>query len=271
MTRRNISLLSAGIAFFTLLAVFPGIAALISVFGFFADPLIIQDQMQIMEDLIPPAAFVLLSNQVTRLVWASDGVLGWTTGLSLLIALFLARRGVDAILHGLGAIHGTERRSGVSQAARVLFVTLGMLMTGVVALLSVLVLPIVTALVPVEALTSWLVEAGRWGVSLGMVCLWIWVSYRIGPNRPKGAPIVIWPGLFLAMLIWMGVSYGFSFYLSNFGNYNEVYGSIGAVVALLMWFYISAYAVLLGGVLNATLEARRVTPQSDESALPVTG
>lgn len=254
MTRRNISLLSAGIAFFTLLAVFPGLAALISVIGFFADPLIIQDQLQLLEDLIPPAAFALLRSQVTRMVWANDGALGWTTVLSLLVAVFLARRGVAAILNGLGAIHGTARRSGFAQALRVFAVTLGMLVTGVVALLSVLVLPIVTALVPVPAASGWLIEGGRWGLTFGMLCLWIWVSYRVGPNRTKGARIVIWPGLALAMLIWMAASYGFSYYLSNFGNYNEIYGSIGAVVALLMWFYLSAYAVLLGGVLNAALE-----------------
>ena len=257
MSARNISLLSAGVAFFALLAVFPGIAALVSVFGFFADPLVIQDQLSLLQDLVPPAAYTLMSNQIIRLVWANDGVLGWTSVISVLVALFLARRGVDAMLIGLCTIHGTPRRSGLSHALRVAVITFGMLIVGVVALLSILILPVLFAFFPIIGIQALMVEVMRWFVSLGLVALWIWVFYRIGPNRSDKTHAVLLPGLIMAMGLWVSASAGFSFYLSNFGNYNEIYGSIGAVVALLMWFYISAYAVLLGAVLNATLEMRR--------------
>ncbi|MCC5956221.1 MAG: YihY/virulence factor BrkB family protein [Natronohydrobacter sp.] len=276
MSARNIGLLSAGVAFFSLLALFPGIAALISVFGFFADPLVLQDQLSLLQDLIPPAAYTLLSNQITRLVWANEGVLGWTSIISIFVALFLARRGVDAMLLGIYAIHGTPRRKGFSHAIRVLFITLGMLVAGVVALLSVLIVPVVLALFPLIGSNGYLIETLRWALTLGLVAGWIWVFYRIGPNRNGTARPVLIPGLVLAVVLWVTVSVGLSFYLSNFGNYNEVYGSIGAVVALLMWFYISAYAVLLGGVLNATLEAGTpdappLSPMSDETDPPGTG
>ncbi len=280
MNERNIGLLSAGVAFFSLLALFPGIAALISVFGVFADPLLIQDQLLLIEDLVPPAAFTLLSNQITRLVWSDDGILGWTSVLSILIALFLARRGVDAMLLGIYAIHGTPRRTGLSHAIRVLFITVGMLIAGVVAMLSVLILPVVLTLFPLVGGSSLLLELGRWAVTLGLVAGWIWVFYRIGPKRQNPERAVVFPGLILAMTLWITASAGFSFYLSNFGDYNEVYGSIGAVVALLMWFYISAYSVLLGGILNARIEATRLdessaptalTPMSGESGLPENG
>lgn len=279
MTARNIGLLSAGVAFFSLLALFPGIAALISVFGFFADPLVLQDQLSLLRDLIPTGAYTLLSNQITRLVWANEGVLGWTSIVSVVVALFLARRGVDAMLIGIYAIHGTPRRKGFSHAIRVLFITLGMLVAGVVALLSVLIVPVVLALFPLIGSNGYLIETLRWAVTLGLVAGWIWVFYWIGPARSKDARPVLIPGLVLAVVLWVTVSAGLSFYLSNFGNYNEVYGSIGAVVALLMWFYISAYAVLLGGILNATLEtlaeqdeARNalLSPMSDETAPPET-
>lgn len=266
---RNISLLSAGVAFFSLLALFPGIAALISVFGIFADPLVLQDQLKLFEDLIPPAAFTLLNNQITRLVWANDGILGWTSVISVLIALFLARRGVDAMLVGISAINGTPRRTGLPHAIRVLVITLGMLLAGIVALLSVLILPVVLAFFPLPRGSGALLEVLRWAITLGLVAGWIWVFYRIGPDRGDLHAPRLWPGLILAMALWISASVGFSYYLSNFGNYNEVYGSIGAVVALLMWFYISAYAVLLGGILNATLDAQKgagttLTPMSDE-------
>ena len=266
MIARNIGLLSAGVAFFALLAVFPGIAALVSVFGFFADPLMIQDQLSLLQDLVPPAAFTLMSNQITRLVWANEGVLGWTSAISILVALFLARRGVDAMLVGLCAIHGTPRRSGLSHAMRVAIITFGMLIVGVVALLSILILPVLFAFFPIVGFQAMLIEITRWMVSLGLVALWIWVFYRIGPNRSDRDFAVLRPGLVMAMSLWISASAGFSYYLSNFGNYNEIYGSIGAVVALLMWFYISAYAVLLGAVLNATLEMRHINATTETRA-----
>ncbi len=279
MNARNIGLLSAGVAFFSLLALFPGIAALISVFGIFADPLLIQDQLRLIQDLVPPAAFTLLSNQITRLVWSNDGILGWTSILSVLIALFLARRGVDAMLLGIYAIHGTPRRTGFSHAIRVLMITIGLLGAGIVALLSVLILPVLLTIFPLVGGSAILLEAVRWAVTLGLVACWIWVFYRIGPKREHPERAVMFPGLILAMTVWITASVGFSYYLSNFGNYNEVYGSIGAVVALLMWFYLSAYSVLLGGILNARIEATRdtssdkvpVSPMSDENAQPENG
>lgn len=274
MNERNISLLSAGVAFFALLALFPGIAALISIVGVFADPLLVQDQLQLIEDLVPPAAFTLLSNQITRLVWRDDGILGWTSILSLLIALFLARRGVDALLVGIYAIHGAPRRTGRAHAGRVLLITIGMLVAGVVALLSVLILPVVLTFFPLVGGSAVLLQIGRWTLTLCMVASWIWVLYRIGPERPNPDRAVIQPGLILAMTLWISVSVGFSYYLSNFGNYNEVYGSLGAVVALLMWFYISAYSVLLGGIFNARIEAVQAEPcemTENSGAGPISG
>lgn len=263
--RRNIGLIAAGVAFFALLAIFPGLAALIAVFGFFADPLIIQDQLALLADLMPPAAHALLSNQVTRLVWAGEGALGLATIASTFVALFLARRGVDALLKGLNAVYGGRRRSGLAQAGAVFIITLGMMLAGIVALLAVLIVPVVTAFFPLGGVAGWLALVARWAIALGMIALWLWVFYRIGPNQPTTR---LWPGLLTALVLWVAASVGFSVYIGNFGNYNEVYGSIGAVIALLMWFYLSAYVVLLGGVVNALLVDPDITATSDETALP---
>jgi membrane protein len=263
--QRNIGLIAAGVAFFALLAIFPALAALIAVFGYVADPLVIQDQMALLADLMPPAAHTLLSNQVTRLVWAGDGTLGLASLASTFVALFLARRGVDALLKGLNTVYGGRKRSGMAQAGAVAIITLGMIIAGVFALLAVLVLPVVLTFFPLGGVVGWLALLGRWAIALGMIALWLWVFYRIGPNRPRA---ILWPGLLTALVLWVGASAGFSAYISNFGNYNEVYGSIGAVIALLTWFYLSAYVVLLGGVVNALLEERRATVSSDETVLP---
>lgn len=247
MVDRNIGLISAGVAFFTLLAVFPAIAAFISLFGVFADPAALQNQLSLLQDLVPPAAFTLLENQVMRLVWSNDGTLGWAGLVSTLTALFLARQGVDAMLRGMNTIYGSQRRTGARHLMTVAVITLGMVLAGIVALLALLVLPVVLAIFPLAGLDALLVEASRWSVTFGMVALWLWVFYKIGPVRDQGSQASIRPGLALAMVLWILVSVGFSYFLSNFGRYNEVYGSLGAVVALLMWFYLSAYVVLLGG------------------------
>lgn len=268
---RNIGLIAAGVAFFALLGIFPGLAALIALFGFFADPLVIQDQLALLSELMPPAALTLLTNQVTRLIWAGDSALGVASVLSIFVALFLARRGVDALLKGLNAVYGGQKRSGLAQAGAVFVITLGMIVAGVVALLAVLVLPIVLAIFPLGGISGWAALLGRWAIALGMIALWLWVFYRIGPNRPTAR---LWPGLITALVLWIVASAGFSIYIGNFGSYNEVYGSIGAVVALLMWFYLSAYVVLLGGVVNAVLDAhapeKPVSAMLDENDLPGT-
>ena len=260
---RNIGLISAGVAFFALLAVFPGIAAFISLFGLIADPIALQQQLAVIEDLVPPAAFALLNNQITRLVWSNDGTLGWAGAVSTLIALFLARRGVDAMLRGVNAVHGQARRNGLHHALAVAIITLGMLLAGIVALLALLILPVLLAVFPLADARAHMVDLGRWAISFSMVALWLWVFYRIGPVRKSGQRPRVLPGLLLALALWVAASAGFSYFLSNFGRYNEVYGSLGAVVALLMWFYLSVYVVMLGGVLNTMLEARRADPPTD--------
>lgn len=262
---RNIGLIAAGVAFFALLALFPGIAAFISLFGLFADPVAIQGQLALIEDIMPDAAYTLLQNQITRLVWSNDGTLGWAGALSTVTALVLARRGVDAMLRGVQAVYGSKPRSGLFHSLNVAIITLGMVVVGVVALLSMLVLPILLAFFPLAGFSGVAVELGRWAVALGMVTLWLWVFYRLGPVRDRGSVCSIRPGLALAVFLWVAVSFGFTVFLANFGRYNEVYGSLGAVVALLMWFYLSAYVVMLGGVLNALLEKRR---QTDALAMP---
>lgn len=258
---RNIGLISAGVAFFALLAMFPGIAAFISLFGLVADPIALQQQLALIEDLVPPAAFTLLNNQIARLVWSNDGTLGWAGAASTLIALFLARRGVDAMLRGLGAVHGQARHSGLRHTLSVAVITLGMVVAGIVALLALLVLPVLLAVFPLAESQGQIFEVARWAISLSMVTLWLWVFYRIGPVRRNVPRPCVIPGLLLALSFWFAASAGFSYFLSNFGRYNEVYGSLGAVVALLMWFYLSVYVVMLGGVLNTMLEGRRAGKQ----------
>ena len=252
----NIGLISAGIAFYGMLAIFPTLAAIIAIWGFFADPSTVYEQLNTIRTLVPKDAYVILDQQLTSLITANSSTLGWTTLFSLSFALWSSRAGVAALIRGLNAVYREKNRVGVRQLAAAFGVTFLLIGVALVALLSVVILPIVLAVLPLGPITTLMIASVRWVVALGVVVLGIGVLYRYGPNRRKARVAWLTPGALVAVVIWGAISYAFSYYLTNFGNYNEVYGALGAVIALLMWFYLSSFSILLGAALNAELERR---------------
>ena len=254
-SERHLGLISAGVAFFALLAVFPAAAALIALWGFWSDPVIIEQQINMLSEFIPEEGFDILSSQVDRLIATHDSTLGWATLLSTLIALWSARLGVAAIVQGLNAIYGAKPRGGFSNLFAAILLTFVLTGVVIVALVVVLVLPIIVAFIPLGPLASWVLATAKWLLAIAVVMLGVSLLYRFGPNRKAGGRTPwISPGLLVAVTVWALASLALSEFIANFGNYNEVYGSIGAVIALMFWFYLSAYVVLLGGVLNSELE-----------------
>ena len=259
---RNVGLIAAGIAFYALLAIFPGVAALVAVWGLMSDPAVVETQLDLMREFVPDEAFVLLTGQVDRLVSTHERALGLTTLISMGVTLWSARLGVGAMIMGLNAVHGVPHRSGVGHAIMAIVLTLALIGVAVLALITVVVLPPVLAFLPLGGFTYWVLQVVNWLVVLAVVAGGVAMVYRFGPNlRPR----VRWlsPGLWLSVGLWVAASLGFSWYMANFADYGAVYGSLGAVVALLMWFYISAFAVLLGAVLNARLHPGTAVADDD--------
>ncbi len=250
MSRINLGLIAAGVAFYGILGVFPALAALIALWGIVGDPALILAQIDEYEALLPDEVEALLRAQLTTLSGADGLTLGWASALSFLITLWTARAGASALMSGLNTIYDVPDRGGVSHNVRALLLTLALLGIGVVALLCVVIVPVLLALFPPGGLTRLLVEATRWALAIGVLMAGFALVYRLGPNTGH-RPLRILPGAMWATVLWAAASVGFSLYLSNFASYNEVYGSIGAVIAMLMWLFISAYLVLLGGALNA--------------------
>ncbi len=270
MDEKNLGLIAAGVAFFGMLAIFPGIAAVIAIFGLLADPAIVETQLDLMRNIIPSDAFRLLDAQVASLVNAPTESLGIATLLSILAALWLSRAGVAAMMLGLNAINRQPNRTGLRHYTTALVLTMSLVVLAIVALMTIVIAPIVLAFLQLGTITAALVELVRWLVAIMVLLCGLSMLYRFGPNR-KGARMAwITPGAFITLLTWAGASAAFSIYLTNFGRYNEIYGSIGAVVALLMWFYISAFLILLGAALNVALEDvrrdRRLQEQPAEAA-----
>lgn len=259
MDARNLSLISAGVAFYAMLAIFPALAAFIALWGVFSDPALIDDQISLLRNFIPADGFALFEAQVDRLISANNRTLGYTTLVSLGAALWSTRAGVAALIRGLNAVYDAPHRNGVRRAFAALLLTICLVAMALVALTCIVVAPIALAVLPLGTSTENVFEVLRWALVVTVVVMGLGLIYRFGPNHKTIYLKVGWvsPGAVMAVVIWGAVSWAFSLYLANFGKYNEVYGSIGAVVALLMWFYISAWVVLLGATVNCELSRRR--------------
>ncbi|SPH23540.1 hypothetical protein DEA8626_02604 [Defluviimonas aquaemixtae] len=248
---RNLGLIAAGVAFYMMFAIFPGMAATIAIWGVFADPGAMRDYLEQIRGLIPDAAFDVIETQLNALLLANTQTLGWTTAVSLAIALYSVHSGVSALITGLNAIHVRGHRPGLLRIAISVVITVALIAVFLCALATVVLVPIALNFVGLGLVEALVLRFLPWFVLFVVVFLVLGLFYRWGPNMEGQRHSWVTPGAVLAALLWAGASMAFSAYLANFGSYNKIYGSIGAVIALMMWLYISAYIVLLGAALNA--------------------
>jgi membrane protein len=256
----ELDLIAAGVAFYGFLAIFPAAAAIIALWGFVSDPSVIQDELALLRPVLPPDVFTLIADQVQALLSLNSSNLGWTTVLSTLFALWSARAGVAALIRGLNAIHQRPNRQGHWHQLRAMSLTFVLVGLVLAAMVLSVILPLVVAFLPLGDLGLRALEGTNMLLGLGLGILAMALAYRLGPNHgPKPPPLLSW-GLLVSVVLWVLATKGFMLYLANFPSYNRVYGSIGAVAALLMWLYVSAYAVLLGAAVDAERH-RRKPPQ----------
>ncbi|WP_246082591.1 YihY/virulence factor BrkB family protein [Rubellimicrobium rubrum] len=257
MDRLNLSLIAAGVGFFAMLALFPTLAAIVLLWSWVADPGQINALLEMAAEVVPPEVHSSILNQVAGIINAgSSGKIGTATVISLFVALWSARAGVSALIRGLNAAYDIGHRQSIWRRYMADFgVTLALCGLTFVAIAAVVIAPILIAVLPLGPWVAGAAELTRWIVAIGVIMVTLGIVYRFGPNRRGHRPKWITPGAIVATILWMVVSVAFGVYLRNFAHYNEVYGSLGAAVALLMWFYLSAYVVLLGGCLNAAIEA----------------
>ena len=257
MDKIHMGLIAAGVAFYAMFAVFPGLAAIIAFWGVWYDPTVIQDYVHVAEEFMPPEAMDILQAQVDALVSGGRTKLGWTTFVSFMVATIAARAGVNALVRGLNAAYGVRSHSTVFGFMLAYILTLAIVGIVFVGLVTIVVVPIVLSLFKLGPFNAWLITALPWGGMLLIVMIGIGILYRYGPNvRSPRTPIFTW-GSLVATIAWGLASLAFSAYLGSFNSYNRVYGSIGAVVALLMWFYLGAFSVMLGAIFNVELRRRR--------------
>jgi membrane protein len=251
----NVSIVAAGVAFYALLALFPGLAALVSLFGLVADPQQVQEQLQAVSGLFPEAAWQIVNGQLTAVAGASPDSLSLAAGVGLALALFGATRGTRAAMIAMNvAYKEREERGFIGFNLAALGLTVLFVLMAIVALLAVIVVPAVLGFLGLGAILEDLISLVRWIVLAAAVLGSLAVLYRLGPSRRGARWAWLSWGAILAGASWLVASIAFSVYVANFGNYNATYGSFGALVILLFWFYISAYVIILGAELNAELE-----------------
>ncbi len=258
MTDGHFGLVAAGVAFYAMFAVFPGLAAVVAIWGIMADPVVIAGYLQVAERFLPPDANTLIHDQVMGLVNAPRTTLGWATLLSLVVALYSARNGVSALVQGLDVVHRAVPRSWLGGMARDFVLTLALIAALIATLATIVIVPVMLSWIPLDSIAPRLTRFLPWAAMLLLVLICLSILYRYGPNVPRTERSRWFSGgVLFATLAWAGVSMGFSLYLENFNSYNRIYGSIGAAVILMMWLYLSVWAILAGGAINAELDQNR--------------
>jgi membrane protein len=255
---KNLNLIASGIGFYGILATFPAIAALIALWGFVADPALVAAQVSEFTTLLPDEVANLLTSRVSELVAADSTTLGWAGLLSVGLAVWSARAGIAAMVIGLNAVYGERNRGGIRHLLVAFGLTGSLILLALACFAALVVAPIVLAFLPLGAFATFIAEVLRWSVAISTVMLALGLLYRYAPNRrSKARAGWITPGAIAATLLWALATWGFTVYLQNFANYNKIYGSLGAVIVLLLWLYISAFVCLLGAALNAELELQQ--------------
>lgn len=254
VTADHVSMIGAGVAFYGLLALFPAIAATISIWGLAFDSQQLQQQIDTISAFLPQQAATLVRDQVSQ-VAANAGGLSLAAGGGILLTLYSASKGVKALIEGLNIVYDEEEKRGL---IKLNLVALGLMLAVIVAMLAalglIIVVPALLGNLGQSPLVQTTISLLRWPVLIVGAMVILAVLYRYGPSRDRPRWRWVSWGAAIATVVWILGSIAFSLYVRNFGSYNETYGSIGAVIILLMWLWLSACMVLLGAEVNAEME-----------------
>lgn len=271
MNRDNLSLIAAGVAFYGLLSLVPGLASLVSLYGLVADPGDVARFIDSISIFLAPEVVKLFSDTLQSIAANSNAKLGFSFVVSLVLALWSAKAAASAIMTAMNVAYDEhETRGFFGRTATALAMTVSAVLFMITALVLVAAIPIALKLMwwlPEPMRT--LVGLGRWPLLALLLMVALSAMYRFAPSRARARWRWVSWGAVIATIAWMVVSIGFSVYVSNFASYDKTYGSLGAVVVLLMWFYLSTLIVLLGAELNAEIEHQTAIDTTTGMPLPM--
>lgn len=253
-----IGLLAAGVAFYFFMAAFPALAAAISLYGLFSDPAFIPDQLSHLDQFLPQESLKILADQATSIAASGSAALGLGFVVGILLTIYSTTKGVTALIQGLNVAYNLKERRNILVLNYTAFMlTFVMMVYMLFALTLIALMPAFFNIIHVpDALKTWLLML-RWPLLLFSAMMGLQMIYHFAPNHKKHQWRWFSWGAMVATLFWVGGSSLFSLFVSNFGNYNETYGSLGAVAVLLLWFWLNALTILFGAEVNASFHIRK--------------
>jgi membrane protein len=266
--------IAGGVSFFVLLAIFPAVTALVSAYGLFFNTSTITDNLSLLNDVVPDNVLSIVHEQTSRIASNSGRALSVGFVVGIVASLWSAMSGVKAIIDALNVIYEQKEGRNILKLNLVALVfTLAGFAAFLLAIAAIVVLPLILSPIGLGSMTETLTRIARWPVLLVVLLIGLAVLYRYGPDRRAARWQWVSVGSVFAAVTWIVASFLFSWYLTSFANYNATYGSLGAVVGLMIWLWISTIVVLLGAELNAEIEHQtaRDSTVGDEKPLGVRG
>ena len=246
---------AGGVAFFALLAFFPAIAVVVSLYGLIADARTIGDHLALLAGLLPEGVLDLIRDQIVAITSKQTQTLSLAFAIGFGTALWSANSGMGALFDSLNVVYGEkEGRSIVRFYATTFLFTVGAVLFVIAAVLAVVVLPVVLKFVGISVSAEMIVNVARWPLLLVVVIAALSAVYRFGPSRSTAQWRWVTVGSIAASLLWIVASMLFSWYVASFDSYNKTYGSLGAGVGFMVWIWVSVVIVLIGAELNAEME-----------------
>ncbi|MBY3595479.1 YihY/virulence factor BrkB family protein [Rhizobium bangladeshense] len=266
----RVTLIAAGVTFYLLLAIFPSLAALVSLYGLVADPVTISEHLRELAILLPPGAFDLLADQIKSLVEKRESTLGITFFVGLAVALWSTHNGTLAIFDAMNVAYEEDEKRSLVRLNLVGFCfTLCVIFFAVLMVALVGVMPVVLSYLWLDRFQEQMALLLRWPLLLLVVAAAVMLIYRFGPSRePARVRWMTW-GAALTAVAWALMSLGFSFYLEHFANYDATYGTLGALIGFLIWIWLSVVILIVGAEVNAELEHQTARDTTTGHPLPM--
>ena len=248
---------AGGVTFYGLLALFPAITAFVSIYGIFADRATLMDHLAILQSFLPEGAITIISEQLLRILATPNSSLSLAFVFGLSLALWSANAGMKAMIEALNVAYDeAEKRSYLMLNLQSLLFTFLAILFLTTLVFGISVVPVVLNFLRLGSIAEWLLWAGRWPIIFGILIISLSALYRYGPSRTNSKWHWITPGSFIAALGIIGFSLIFSWYATNFGSYNETYGSLGAAIVFMTWMWLSSTIILIGAEIDAEIETQ---------------
>ena len=251
----RVIVVAAGVTFYGVLAIFPAIAALVAIYGLFADPANLSAHLESVSGLLPEGAIDVTRDQMTRIASRGASTLGLTFLGGLVVSLWSANAGVKSMFDALNLVYNEEEKRGLIKLNLVsLAFTAAAILFLILAIAALVVLPVTLNYIGLGAVAHRVIALGRWPLLLVVVECALAALYRYGPSRREPKWRWITWGSGLAAVVWIVMSVLLSWHAANFGSYNVTYGSLGAIIGFMIWLWLSTIVVLLGAEINAETE-----------------